>query len=87
MGMSIHGCCGNLKVTRPPWNGKQDWLQQLSPIPHVLYNVTLSPSHQEVGSMSVSCLFFFLTTPRDMGDLSSLTRDQTRAPCSGSAES
>ena len=31
--------------------------------------------------------FFFLTTPRDMGDLSSLTRDQTRAPCSESAES
>ena len=31
--------------------------------------------------------FLFLTMPRGMWDLSSLTRDQTRVPCSGSAES
>ena len=31
--------------------------------------------------------FFFLAIPRSMQDLSSLTRDQTHAPCSGSAES
>ena len=32
-------------------------------------------------------LFFFLATPHGMWDLSSLTRDQTCAPCSGSTES
>ena len=34
------------------------------------------------------CLFFnFLAVPHGMRGLSSLTRDQTRAPCSGSVES
>ena len=32
-------------------------------------------------------IFFFLAVPRSMWDLSSPTRDRTRAPCSGSAES
>ena len=32
-------------------------------------------------------LFFFLATPCGLWDLSSLTRDQTRAPCSESEES
>ena len=31
--------------------------------------------------------FYFFAVPRGTGDLSSLTRDRTRAPCSGSAES
>ena len=31
--------------------------------------------------------FFFLAAPHGMWDLSSLTRDRTHAPCSGSAES
>ena len=32
----------------------------------------------------VNFFFFFLATPCSMWDLSSLTRDQTRAPCRGS---
>ena len=32
-------------------------------------------------------LSFFLATPHGMWDLSSPTRDGTRAPCSGSVES
>ena len=31
--------------------------------------------------------FFFFAVPQSMQDLSSPTRDQTRAPCSGSSES
>ena len=30
--------------------------------------------------------FFFLATPQDMWDLSSLTKDQTRVPCIGNTE-
>ena len=30
--------------------------------------------------------FFFLAVPCGMWDLSSLTRDETQAPCSGSVE-
>ena len=37
--------------------------------------------------LSFSFSFSFLAVPRSMWDLSSLTRDQTRAPCIGSAES
>ena len=33
---------------------------------------------------TVIFFFFFLHEPCDMWDLSSLTRDQTQAPCSGS---
>ena len=32
-------------------------------------------------------LFFFLAMSQDMWDFSYLTRDRTRAPCSGSTES
>ena len=37
---------------------------------------------------SLTCgIFFFLAMPLGLWDLSSPTRDRTRAPCSGSAES
>ena len=40
-----------------------------------------------MGSLSLSLSLFFLAVPRSMRELSSPVRDQTRAPCSGSAES
>ena len=41
----------------------------------------LKPSHPTL------FFFFLLAVPHSMWDLSSRTRDGTRAPCSGSAES
>ena len=40
----------------------------------------------EVTAMHPSPLFFFLATLHSLWDLGSLTRDRTRAPCSGSTD-
>ena len=51
-----------------------------------LLSSTLLKYHLQI-TLRVPAFFFFLATPRSMRDLSSLTRDQTCAPCSGSVES
>ena len=56
----------------PEWNGKSGWGPDLP---------------TQSGRRLASVLFCFLTLLRGMQDLSSLTRDQTHAPCSGSVES
>ena len=43
--------------------------------------------HTLINKMFLFPMIFFLALPRGMWDLSSPTRDETRAPCSGSAES
>ena len=77
-GHNIPGCCGSLKVTCPPWNGKQDWLQQLisHPTCSLQCDLVTLPSR---GGVYVCLLPFFLTIPQDMWDLSSPTGDQTCA--------
>ena len=58
------------------------------PNTHTLIEVLQNPMGQGLFSPPLFFfLFFFLATPCGMWDLSSPTRYQTRAPCSGSAES
>ena len=50
-----------------------------------LFSRKFVPFHHSLISLHLN--FFFLAMLCGMKDLSSLTRDGTRAPCSGSAES
>ena len=50
-------------------------------------NVYPGPAYTRMRTSSFFLFFFFPAVPSGMRDLSSPTRDQTHAPCSGSAES
>ena len=43
-------------------------------------------THVPISPLSIYFYFYFLALPQGMQGLSSPTRDQTRAPCSGSGE-
>ena len=52
------------------------------------FNILLcSPLRRFFFFLIFKIIYLFLAKPRGMRDLSSLTRDRTRAPCSGSTES
>ena len=63
-----------------PWPG-------IEPAPSALEGEVLTSGPPGKSLVLFIYLFLFLATPLEMWGLSTLTRDQTCAPCSGSAES
>ena len=80
-GKMEHSCCVlRVKLFSRPTDGHQvGWLAQCGQI---------FQFPREAGNPGVCvCVCVCLATPYDTWDFSSLTRDQTWAPCSGSLES
>ena len=78
-----NGCPGIIPSRKVElWNCL--WSLPLSFIPLLL---SLNFLSLEWSAEALDFFFFFLVSPRGMQDLSSLTRDRTSAPCSGSVAS